>query len=89
MGFLLLVNGLPPDTVGLTLGTLHEGFVFLTVRLTPLEAGLDAPSLGFAVFRSTAALSFVEDGLLTLFFGHAVPSALTSSAISSISLAAS
>jgi len=61
VGFLLLVNGLYPDTVGLTLGTLDEGFVFLTVQLTPLEAGLDVPSLGFAVFRSTAALSFVED----------------------------
>lgn len=85
VGFLLLVTG----TVGLTLGPLDEAYVFLTVRLTPLEAGLDALSLGFAVFRGTAPVSFVEDGLLTLFFGRAVSSALTSSTISSISLAAS
>lgn len=89
MGFLLLVTGLRPGTVGLTFGTLDEAFVFLTVRLATLETGLDAPSLGFAVFRGTATVSFVEDGLLTLFFGSAVSSALTSAAISSISLAAS
>lgn len=89
VGFLLLVTGLRPGTVGLTLGPLDEAYVFLTVRLTPLEAGLDAPSLGVAVFRGTAPVSFVEDGLLTLFFGRAASSALTSSTISSISLAAS
>ena len=93
VGFLLLVTGLRPGTVGLTLGPLDEAYVFLTVRLAPLEAGLDALSLGVAVFRGTAPVSFVEDGLLTLFFERAVSLALTSastsSTISSISLAAS
>ena len=90
VGFLLLVTGLRPGTVGLTLGPLDEAYVFLTVRLAPfIEAGLDALSLGVAVFRGTAPVSFVEDGLLTLFFERAVSSALTSSTVSSISLAAS
>ena len=89
VGFLLLVNGLRPGTVGLLLATLDEAVVFLTVRLAPLEAGLDAPSLGSTVFRGTTAVSLTEDGLLTLFFGRAGSSTLTSSAISSISLAAS
>ena len=89
MAFFLLVNGLRPGTVGLTLGTVDEALVFLSVRLAPLEAGLDVSFLGFTVFRGTAALPFVEDCLLKLFFGRAVSSALTSSVISSISLAAS
>ena len=66
-----------------------EALIFLSVRLAPLEAGLDVPFLGSDVFQGTAALPFVEDGLLTLFFGRAVSSALTSSVISSMSLAAS
>lgn len=89
VGFFLLVNGLRPGTVGLTLGTVDEALIFLSVLLAPLEAGLDVPFLGSAVFRGTAALPFVEDGLLTLFFGRSVSSALTCSVISSISLAAS
>lgn len=91
VGFLLPVAGLRPDT-GLTLGTLDDAFAFfVTVRLATLEleAGLDALSLGFEVFRGTATEVFVEVGLFPLFFGRAVFSALTSAAISSIRLAAS